>query len=357
MPGVVKRAQSRFREGIPSRKVRISPKIAFEMIHYQKLGASGGESFAQLSANFARFTAKWVDRVEHDSMFAFCGAALEGLEREKRLGHTTVLDQYDTGPELEKTIENEALRFKKLNQQVSKLPASYYDRMREEWRLADRIHVNSSWTRESLLRSGIQFDKIAIVPLSYSKRLHKPEPRRHGGHNLRVLWFGRFCLGKGLAYAIEAARLACRLPIDFTFVGASLVDLNAVDWPGNCKVHPGLVHREEVDSIYARSDVFLFPTLSDNFGGVQLEAMANGLPVIATPCCGAVVEHGKSGFIVPPRDPQAIVEALEALLEPGRLESMSAAACARVDEFSTENIFPHFMRVFRMGLESTDIDM
>ncbi len=348
LPVVVRGAQARFRRGIPSRKVRTYLRMAFsDLIHREEQGAARGERFARLSVKFARFTAKCADRVDHDSMFAFCGAALEGLEKAKALGYASLLDQYDTGQELEQTIEEEALRFRKLNQQVTKLPGWYYERMREEWRLADTVVVNSSWTRQALLRSGIPIEKIAVVPSWIPDYAAEAVPRRRKTGNLRVLWFGRFCLGKGLVYAIEAARQARHLPIDFAFVGKSCVDLNAIDWPENCSVTPGHVHRKEVARIYASHDVLLFPTLSDNFGGVQLEAMAQGLPVIATPCCGEAVEHGKSGFIVPPRDARSIVGALEELLDPGRLEAMSAAAYARVDAFSHKKIIPQYIRALR----------
>lgn len=60
----------------------------------------------------------------------------------------------------------------------------------------------------------------------------------------------------------------------------------------------------------AVSDVFVLPTLSDGFAITQLEALAHGLPVITTPNCGRVVEDGKTGFIVPPRDSQKLAEAI-----------------------------------------------
>ena len=168
LPGALKRAQTRFHAGIPWAKVRTCPRVAFEdLIRREDQGlAARGELFSRLSVRFARFTAQCANSVEHDRMFIYCGAALEGLEKEKALGHACVLDQYDTGQELEQTIEEEALRFRRLNQRVDKLPGWYYERKREEWRLADTILVNSSWTRQMLLRSGVPTEKIAVVPLS-----------------------------------------------------------------------------------------------------------------------------------------------------------------------------------------------
>lgn len=339
-PSALRRAGSRCCPGIPSSNIRIDLRVAFAQTHMPKSGAERGEEFARLFADLARFTAKCARRVEHDRMFAFCGAALEALEEEKALGLISVLDQYDTGLELEQTIESETIRFREFGQQVMKLPGWYYERLREEWRIADRIIVNSSWTRQSLLRSGVPAEKIIVIPLSIPPLSGAAKPKRRGNRNLRVLWLGRLCLGKGLAYAIETARRVRSLPIDFTFVGASCVDQNAIDWPENCKVQRH-VPRNEVDQLYANHDVFLFPTLSDGFGRVQLEAIQHGLVLIATDCCGEVVEHERSGFLVEPRNAAEIADRLALLaLSKNLLEEMSECATERATQFAPDRIWP-----------------
>jgi glycosyltransferase involved in cell wall biosynthesis len=92
--------------------------------------------------------------------------------------------------------------------------------------------------------------------------------------------------------------------------------------------------------------VLLFPTLSDGFGLVQVEAMAHGLPVIATPCCGEVVQDTRNGFIVPPRDSDAISDRLLTLLEqPDLLARMSAAAYSRSRDFHPDRIWTLYKSV------------
>ncbi len=59
-----------------------------------------------------------------------------------------------------------------------------------------------------------------------------------------------------------------------------------------------------------KADVLVFPTLSDGFGLVQLEAMESGLPVISTACCGNVVQDGVNGLVVKPSDSLSLLEAL-----------------------------------------------
>jgi glycosyltransferase involved in cell wall biosynthesis len=79
----------------------------------------------------------------------------------------------------------------------------------------------------------------------------------------------------------------------------------------------GLVPHSDLPAVYAGADVFVFPTINDGFGLVVLEAMASGLPVIVTTnCCATdVVVDGENGFVVGIRDPSAIRDRIEVLLE------------------------------------------
>jgi len=72
---------------------------------------------------------------------------------------------------------------------------------------------------------------------------------------------------------------------------------------------------------YSRMDVFVLPSLLEGFGIVLLEAMAAGIPVIATSVHGIkeVVIDGKSGILIPPRNPEAIANAVSRLIEDPQL--------------------------------------
>jgi glycosyltransferase involved in cell wall biosynthesis len=62
--------------------------------------------------------------------------------------------------------------------------------------------------------------------------------------------------------------------------------------------------------LYDRADVFILPTLSDGYAITQLEALARGLPVIASRHCGSAVVHGKNGWILPDLEPATIRDLL-----------------------------------------------
>jgi glycosyltransferase involved in cell wall biosynthesis len=67
--------------------------------------------------------------------------------------------------------------------------------------------------------------------------------------------------------------------------------------------------------------------------------MAYGLPVIVTPNCGRVVTDGQDGFLVPPRDPEAIAEIISRLIENrDRIRLMSKRALKTVQQFSIDRV-------------------
>jgi len=108
--------------------------------------------------------------------------------------------------------------------------------------------------------------------------------------------------------------------------------------PRNLTFH-GRAGRDEAAAWYRRSHVFVLPTLSDGFALTQLEAMANGLPVVATPCCGAVVSDGTDGFIVPARDAEALARCLQQyLVEPGLLSAQQNAARMKAGQFTMQRL-------------------
>jgi glycosyltransferase involved in cell wall biosynthesis len=101
----------------------------------------------------------------------------------------------------------------------------------------------------------------------------------------------------------------------------------------------GPVSRSGAAEWYRKADLFVLPTISDGFAITQLEAMSHGLPVITTPCCGEVVSDGVDGFIVPPRDADALARLfLRYLAEPELLREQQQAALTKAKQFTLERL-------------------
>ncbi len=299
------------------------------------------ENHARWGESFARRVAASLGAEEFSTFFGFSSASLEAMRAARKLGALAVLDDIAPVHLEDEVIAEEQRRFPRLESRTEATPRRYLARLEEEWEEADRILVNSKWTREALRIRGVPEQKMHVIPIVYelSEAVGKTKMRRHD-ERLRVLWLGTLCLRKGFQYALEAARLLDGEPVDFTFAGPTDIDLRSISWPDNSR-YVGQVARLDAKALWDSHHLFILPTLSDGFAITQLEAIAHGLPAIVTPCCGDVVEDGRSGLIVPPRNPRAVADAiLRVLTGEIDLEAASLFAQTRATSFSMEALWP-----------------
>jgi glycosyltransferase involved in cell wall biosynthesis len=214
--------------------------------------------------------------------------------------------------------------------------AEFVDRIGQEWQAADKVIVHSAHSREALLSQGVAPERCVVIPPAFRSSTMSAPRRIDANRPLRVLFVGNHCLAKGYHIFASAARLAGK-GFEFISIGGQSMRPSYLAKTSQFISMQGHLTYAKVREQMMRADVLVFPTLSDGFGLVQLEAMAAGLPVIATGCCGEVVRHGHDGLIVPPRDSGAVVAALgELRADPDKYEQLSMAASIRPNDFSSE---------------------
>jgi phosphatidylinositol alpha 1,6-mannosyltransferase len=104
----------------------------------------------------------------------------------------------------------------------------------------------------------------------------------------------------------------------------------------------GSLSGTELSAVYASSDILIFPSTTETFGNVVVEAMASGLPAIcaAEGGAGGSIQHGVNGFITNPRDASDIARHITLLLDdPARLRTMGKAARSYARTQTWEGIF------------------
>ncbi len=289
-------------------------------------------------------------------VFSYDTTALELFRWAKQRNAICVLNQMDPSRVEMDLVRAEEKRWPGWALRPITVPEEYFQRREEEWKLADRIIVNSRWSSEALIKQGVPAEKLAVVPLCY-----EVGSRKEGGGSqnaegrgrklstfnfqpstekpLRVLFLGQVVLRKGIQYLIESARLLRNEPVHFDVVGPIGISDDALkSAPANMMFH-GRINRDEAAGWYERSDVFALPTLSDGFALTQIEAMAHGLPVIATPHCGEVVSDGVDGFLVPARDAVALAKAVQRFLDGSELlKRQQIAAFEKSRQFTLERL-------------------
>jgi alpha-maltose-1-phosphate synthase len=214
----------------------------------------------------------------------------------------------------------------------------------EELALADRVYVASSYTLKTLSSAPGFTAPIEVIPYGAPLRPASAPRRveREGAGPLRVIFVGSLGQRKGLSYLFEACRSLGPV-VELTVIGTLPLETCAaleielkrerVRWIPSCP-------HAQVLAEMAAHDVFVFPSLFEGFGLVLLEAMAMGLPIIATPHTAApdLIDDGEEGFLVPIRSSQAIEEKLELLYRDRALiNAMGARAARRAAAFTWEN--------------------
>jgi phosphatidylinositol alpha 1,6-mannosyltransferase len=102
---------------------------------------------------------------------------------------------------------------------------------------------------------------------------------------------------------------------------------------------PGVLRGEALAEAYASMDLFVFPSHTDTFGNVVLEALASGVPAVVTPDGGPryIVQEGETGFIVP--DELFTAAITSAISKPGKHAAMRQAARAYALTASWDAVF------------------
>jgi glycosyltransferase involved in cell wall biosynthesis len=191
------------------------------------------------------------------------------------------------------------------------------------FRYLRRFHNQSTGTlvatpdlRERLQAVG--FKNVSILGRGVDNELFAPERRsielrRHWGlsdNDLAILYVGRIAPEKNVRLAVEAYR-AMKQPsgsVKFVVVGTGPA-CGALQRENTDLVFCGLRTGEQLATHYASADVFLFPSETETFGNVTLEAMASGLAVIAYDYAAAKIHirHDQTGVLVPYGDSSAFV--------------------------------------------------
>lgn len=220
---------------------------------------------------------------------------------------------------------------------------------------ARKLVVWNEWGKRSLVDDyGSAPGKVSVIPPGIDlTKWNFPRSAPDGPQPVRLLFVGGDFRRKGGETLLKAFRrhLAQRCELDI--VTRERVDLEGVP---NARVHHGLgPNAPELRALYARADVFVFPTLADVLPLAIMEAMASGLPVITTDV-GAIVEQiddGVTGLLIPPNDVDALSAATRRLVDDPVLRFQMGSAARRVadERFNSSTNYARLLDVCKACAE------
>ena len=216
------------------------------------------------------------------------------------------------------------------------LPSAAFVRPQQKKReldLADLVLVPSTFA-EKTIREFSPDKRVALARYGVDIEFWKPcETKMRCKEKLRFIYAGQISIRKGIPLLLEAWAKAGLKEACLDLVGTwQLAQERKHDLPRNVR-HLGPSSREELRAHYRAADVFLFPSFFEGFGLVMLEAMACGLPVIASRAsAGPDILDETCGQLIQPGNVDQLVEALRLFGSNwGRVAGLSRAARAKAE--------------------------
>lgn len=220
---------------------------------------------------------------------------------------------------------------------------------------ADTVYVPSSHYKNQLVKKGIASSKMKMFPHGTDIESFNPNKRSSLAfssfglsNEKKVIYVGRVAKEKDLDVLPEVwKKVQAEIP------SAVLVIVGDGPYMSELKsqlknyhvVFTGFMKGEPLYSAFASSDVFVFPSTTDTFGNVVIEALASGCPAIVSDIGGPkdIVRHGVTGYVTEGKNPESIADALiEILTDDGKRKKMSAAARSYAETQSWETIYMNF---------------
>jgi starch synthase len=340
-PRVDRALRRRLQDGLPAAKVVRRWRYELSELIARRLAGSGpvadGCVFRR-DANFDRWVAQRWAR-DCDAYWGFQGSCLESLQAARRRGITAVAEfatahvtraiellsaEAERHPEWAATISNFAF------------PDWYRERLEREPYEADVCMAASQFTIDSLERAGVEARRIVLLPLGADLTQFRFSPRSQSDP-FRILFVGGVGQRKGVKYLLQAFDRMRGTGVELTLAGPLPADMRPLEPYRNSVRLTGRLDQADIVREMHQAHVLVLPSVFEGFGLVIVEAMATGMPVIAsTHSAGPdVIREGVDGFVLDPDDVEGLVDRLEQLrVDRGRAIEMGSAACNQAKNFS-----------------------
>ena len=195
--------------------------------------------------------------------------------------------------------------------------------------------------------------KVVVIHSGVDHLFFRPPDVKEARTPFRVCFVGRVEIAKGLPYLLEAWRKLNLRNAELVLVGEVAKEMrpffDASALPGLRLM--GLLPAREVSEWYRRSHLFVFPSVNEGLARSIMEAMASGLPVIATDLSGGddCITTGVEGAVIPARNAEALAESISWHYENAEASmAMGDAARARIErEFTTGQYVDRVMEMYR----------
>ena len=230
-----------------------------------------------------------------------------------------------------------------------------------------RIYVPSQSAYQELVEKEIAAEKIHLLP--HGVDIERFHPRKNNGFlkkrfpvddGLKLLYVGRVSREKNLHILSRAYQMLYQQRKDMQLIvvgdGPYLAEMQEKLDSTSC-FFTGYLKGDDLATVYASCDIFIYPSTTDSYGRAVLEAQASGLPVIVTDRGGPQenIVAGKTGLSITGDDADSIVDALHFLIaNPTAAREMSRAARQYMEERFFDGAFQHSWKMYAAAPDDSE---
>ncbi len=223
-------------------------------------------------------------------------------------------------------------------------------RMKREYELATYINVLSTYAASSFLKHGIRAEKIRITLPGIDASFFSPAEKKSNGKFI-ILYAGRLQFLKGTHHLIEAYNRIATNQTELWLCGNIHEEIKPWIQKNSSIRHIPLQSAEKLRELYRQTDLFVLPSVQEAFGLVLLEAMACGIPVIASRNTGGpdIIDHGQNGFLFDSGDIATLSKHIDYFLKnPEQTQRIGIAARKKIEaNFTTAHYEKRFLGLIK----------
>lgn len=225
------------------------------------------------------------------------------------------------------------------------------------WQHAAKVIANSAGLRSLALQTNPD-QRIDMIPNGIDTVEFTPDPERETDGMFRILCVSRITPRKGIRYLLEGFSLLReklpQVPMELWIIGEG-DELPALrELVASLGIHKsvkffGRVEHEKLAAFYGLADVFVLPSLNEGMSNTMLEALASGLPIVATVTggTGELVADGENGLYIEKESSADIAAKLEHLaIDTDMRTRMGAASRARAEQMSWSHVAKAYARIY-----------
>lgn len=335
---------------VPSSHLRLMPLLEWKALRRLQRGQSAQRVLHKRNQQFQEDIP--ASSLENSSaVIGFDTSSWIIAEKAKNLGKSFFLVQTIAHPLVNQaTSQRLARRFPEWQTTLECRLPNVLACENQEHKLATKILAASTFTKQTLVASGVPAAKIIINPLGVELDLFRPPGKPRTRQPLRFLFLGAISARKGVPLLLEAWRSLGLKDCELWLVGP----ITSKEF-GLIPKLPGLTLRakspyEDLPELMRQCDVLVFPSFCEGFARVLLEALATGMPIITTEATAGpdLIQDKKEGLLIPSGNLEALREAMKYFVDhPDDLETMSVAARRCAEKFSWNSYGDRWHEILR----------